>query len=317
MKKQDYVGLIINDLYIEEQIDDSHYKVKCIHCGFEDTRAILALRQGRKDSSKCRCNCTLSGIKIGDKFNRLTVLKRDLNNQTTGRIYWLCQCDCGNFTSVDTKSLLSGNTKSCGCLNLEKSIEKINKINENLENLIGQQSGFLTVIRLAEKEEIINKPKGPRYWLCQCKCGNTHIVSTSDFKLKKVQSCGCLLSKGEQKISAILEENHINYAKQFYFNDLISLSGRKYYFDFGILDNNNKLLYLIEYDGIQHYDQNHQFDNDSITYEKVKCRDNIKNNYCYQHNIPLIRIPYFLKEITIKDLLLESSNFILKGSDLL
>ena len=39
-----------------------------------------------------------------------------------------------------------------------------------------------------------------------------------------------------------------------------------------------------------------------------------KNNWCKENNIPIIRIPYTYQEkITIEDLLLESSNFLLKG----
>lgn len=30
--------------------------------------------------------------------------------------HWLCQCDCGNTSIVRGKSLIQGNTKSCGCL---------------------------------------------------------------------------------------------------------------------------------------------------------------------------------------------------------
>lgn len=41
-------------------------------------------------------------------------------------------------------------------------------------------------------------------------------------------------------------------------------------------------------------------------------RDNIKNNYCFKNNIPLIRIPYTKKNITINDLKLETTQFLIK-----
>ena len=31
------------------------------------------------------------------------------------RMVWACKCDCGNIIEVDTHSLTTGNTKSCGC----------------------------------------------------------------------------------------------------------------------------------------------------------------------------------------------------------
>lgn len=53
-------------------------------------------------------------IKIGDKFNRLTIIKLnhiDKNNHCI----WLCQCECGNKTFVSTSSLRNETIKSCGC----------------------------------------------------------------------------------------------------------------------------------------------------------------------------------------------------------
>ena len=48
-------------------------------------------------------------------------------------------------------------------------------------------------------------------------------------------------------------------------------------------------------------------------FEKIKKYDKIKNDYCKKNNISLIRIPYtHYNELNIKDLLLETSNFIIK-----
>lgn len=59
---------------------------------------------------------------IGRTFGRLTVVDNapNKNNKT----YWLCKCECGNITKVDTGALKSGNTKSCGCLNIDKIIDR-------------------------------------------------------------------------------------------------------------------------------------------------------------------------------------------------
>lgn len=64
------------------------------------------------------------------------------------------------------------------------------------------------------------------------------------------QSCGCLKSKGELKINAILTKMGINFKTQYYFNDCrFNDTNRLAYFDYAIFDINNKLLALIEYDG--------------------------------------------------------------------
>ena len=61
----------------------------------------------------------------GQKFNRWTVLKRAANK---GRyVAWLCKCECGTEAIVQGCNLTSGKSKSCGCLNIEKIIERNNK----------------------------------------------------------------------------------------------------------------------------------------------------------------------------------------------
>lgn len=55
---------------------------------------------------------------IGQKFGKLTVIER-LENTKYGQTRWLCQCECGNKTSVRTSNLKNGHVKSCGCLNRE------------------------------------------------------------------------------------------------------------------------------------------------------------------------------------------------------
>lgn len=59
----------------------------------------------------------------GEKFGRLTVLEFAGSRKTSGgesKRTWLCVCDCGQYTTVDTGNLVRDvGTKSCGCLALE------------------------------------------------------------------------------------------------------------------------------------------------------------------------------------------------------
>lgn len=126
-----------------------------------------------------------------------------------GRVYWLWECDCGNIKSLSLKEVKSGNTKSCGCLNQKLYMQRIENLNSSLEDLSEKVFGKLTVKRLATKNEIADRPKGIRYWYCECECGNYHIAGTSDLKAEKVKSCGCLSSVGEEKINKLLRENNI------------------------------------------------------------------------------------------------------------
>jgi len=65
----------------------------------------------------------------GEKFGRLTAIKRVGSNPKNRNAMWLCRCECGTEKIIDGVSLRSGNTKSCGCLKKEFLI----KLNENKE----------------------------------------------------------------------------------------------------------------------------------------------------------------------------------------
>lgn len=54
----------------------------------------------------------------GQRFARLLVLGPVGHNKRND-ILWRCQCDCGTITTTVRRPLVSGMTKSCGCLNTE------------------------------------------------------------------------------------------------------------------------------------------------------------------------------------------------------
>ena len=62
-------------------------------------------------------------------------------------------------------------------------------------------------------------------------------------------------------------------------------------FDFAILDNNGELLHLIEYDGKQHFEPVKIFGGEKRFLDQIK-KDKMKNEYCNNNNIKLIRIKY-------------------------
>jgi hypothetical protein len=64
---------------------------------------------------KCRLEIS------GQKFGRLLVL--GFSRMKNGSSSWECQCDCGEVVEKEGSSLVSGNAKSCGCLNKERTRE--------------------------------------------------------------------------------------------------------------------------------------------------------------------------------------------------
>lgn len=54
----------------------------------------------------------------GMKFGRLTVIEQ-YGRDSYGKILWRCRCACGTEKITHGRSLVNGNCKSCGCLNLD------------------------------------------------------------------------------------------------------------------------------------------------------------------------------------------------------
>lgn len=67
------------------------------------------------------------------QFNKLIVV-RYCNRNKHNQIQWLCKCSCGKETIVTTYKLKSGHTKSCGCLKIEKLIERSTRHTHSTRN---------------------------------------------------------------------------------------------------------------------------------------------------------------------------------------
>jgi hypothetical protein len=63
-------------------------------------------------------------VEVGQQFGRLTVIEptesKVIKNGQKCR-QWLCRCNCGVHTIVISRSLITGNTRSCGCLQRESA----------------------------------------------------------------------------------------------------------------------------------------------------------------------------------------------------
>lgn len=117
-------------------------------------------------------------------------------------------------------------------------------------------------------------------------CGHDpHWIRSSD--LKQDKKCPvCDESKGERIIRKHLEKNNIDFIQEYRFE------GCKYKlplpFDFYIPSKN----LIIEFDGEQHYKPISYFGGKK-TFRSTQIRDKIKNDYCKENNINLLRIPYY------------------------
>lgn len=177
----------------------------------------------------------------------------------------------------------------CAKDNLKKSIDDV--------NIISSEHGFTL------SGEYINA-KTPTDFICSNCNSNNYITLKSIYGGKLCNTCGISIrSKGEKLISDFLEEYNIEFITEKEFDDLYYI--KKLRFDFYI----EKYNLLIEFDGIQHFKEVDFFGGKEYLYN-VQLRDSIKNNYCKEKNINLLRIPYYnlnnITKILKEQLLIES-----------
>ena len=122
------------------------------------------------------------------------------------------------------------------------------------------------------------------------KCG--HIWDTIPTSVLRGKGCPrCNMSMGEKMIEYYFKKNKIDYVSQYIFDDCRYI--RPLPFDFYAQSKN----LCIEYDGIEHFEPT-KFrpevtdEEVLIKYQHQLIRDKIKNNYCNDNNINLLRIPY-------------------------
>ena len=138
------------------------------------------------------------------------------------------------------------------------------------------------------------------------KCNN--IWKTSGSNILQGHGCPrCKKSTYEKKIECILINNNINYIPQYKTaecKDKLPLP-----FDFYLFDHN----IMLEIDGQGHYKPTNfggiSDEKAEENFKITKYHDNIKDNYCIDNSINLLRIPYFIidnKNIDLEDYLLNN-----------
>lgn len=245
----------------------------------------------------------------GQQYERLLVLGRGPSYISPGGVkqtQWWCICSCEehNIVLVRVSNLTSHNSKSCGCLNIEKAKERIIKVGKNsAKDLTNQHFGEF--IALSPTEERRNHSV---VWRCLCSCGKIHYVSAHDLLNNRINSCGHNKeSKGVRKIKILLNDNNINYLteKTFPTCKFPDTDGSAR-FDFYLPDYN----LLIEYDGEQHFqERDPNFFRDSL--EKRQAHDLFKTQWCKENNIPLIRFSYLEVDSISLEAIKEKYNLLL------
>lgn len=120
------------------------------------------------------------------RFGRLTVIGDSIDYKNTrGRTErkWFCRCDCGTEKYILERSLLYGNTKSCGCAS------RVNSRKANAHDLNGKTFGELEALYIATDHP--KDARGGIWWHCRCSCGNEIDVLGTLLATGRKTHCGC------------------------------------------------------------------------------------------------------------------------------
>lgn len=229
----------------------------------------------------------------GQRFGRWTVINITDKRTKNRGIIWHCRCDCGNEKDVPGESLRRGDSTSCGCVQKEKAAALCR---QKRLDLTGQRFGKLVALFPIYSNDKNNHTK----WHCKCDCGNELDIDMGNLRQGFSTSCGCTLSKEEERIIKLLTSANIVFNYQHKFKDFPEKR-----FDFWINDH-----YIIEFDGQQHFSYSGSGWDTAEHYKRTHQSDLEKNLYCFNNNIPIIRIPYGA-QYELKDLILDTSRFVL------
>lgn len=255
--------------YIDEKGND-YYKCSC-SCGvLKDIRGAY-LKSGESTSCGGFKHFDLTGKAFGD----LTVLKyshKDKNRKS----HYECLCSCGYVKIIRGDSLTGGSTKTCG--------------RKEHNSLIGRSFYKWKVIEVSHIDVHENV-----YYTCKCSCGNIRDVRGKHLLSGGSTSCGCSTEyKGEVRIRQYFEsKTEFVYKEQVEYEGLLSKDGKRNLISDGALyDNYGNLMFMIEYDGIQHYEYRPFFHRSKKDFDEQVRRDRLKDDYCSKNGINMLRIAY-------------------------
>lgn len=264
---------------LEEYINNRTKIRYCCECGIEATAKPGFLLNGGKCMNCGRISTAKKGKITHEQFvermyevnPNIKILGEYVDCRTN--VKFLCVCGDENY-ALPFVLLRGGLCKKCGIKKAQKSMTNSN------EDFIER------MYKVNPQIEILEEYKGTHIKLkYRCECGSINY-STPHILLAGHKCPFCKKNYGENKVLDFLQNNKINFIRQYTFNDC------KYkgvlFFDFYLTKEN----ICIEYDGEQHYRAVAYFGGEE-DFKERQIRDGIKNDYCNKNNINLIRIPYW------------------------
>lgn len=278
---------INNNIELLSSYVDMKHKIDC-RCKI-DGYEWIALPQNLLNGHGCpQCSVSKSIIALRKTHNdfvndvhNLSPTIEILNNYIDNKTNIKCCCKICNHTwETVASNLIAG--KGCPVCGLKKRISSITKTTKQFIIELGEVNQDIEIIG-----EYINTNTPI---LCKCKIDGNKWFATPSNLLRGTGCPLCNCSHGENAIKNILTNMEINFIPQHKFDDCKHL--RPLPFDFYIPNYN----LCIEYDGQQHFrpvNFGGCSDEQALdVYLKTKENDLIKNRYCKDNGINLLRIKY-------------------------
>jgi hypothetical protein len=121
---------------------------------------------------------TTPPIPNGSKFGKLTIVSYH-HSDKRWRKHYTCICECGKEKIIHGSAMVSGNTRSCGCISKETAAKKALPENGGVVNQIILQykrhARSRNIPFLLEREEVDCLIRQPCYY-CGEKAGNNKIT---------------------------------------------------------------------------------------------------------------------------------------------
>lgn len=245
-------------------------------------------------------------VSVGDRYGEWVVVETGITNPGAARYgdspIWsrlLCTT-CGKTTRVERNCCLKRNVGN-KCNSCATSERNRRAASVKVDDVFGR----LRVVGDGGYEKD-SAGHNRHMSICLCECGESVIVRDNHLKngyRTSCRKCAKRKSSGEFEISKILDRGGIEYEEEYVFEEMVAYCGRRLRFDF-VIKSEGAVIRAIEYDGEQHYGGQkggrlERFE----PLDVIKERDSIKNDFCIQNGIPLVRIPFWKRgKITMDDL---------------
>lgn len=248
------------------------------------------MKKVRRDASRNLAEEKFQRLREICKENNYTLLT-DVSEYTGSYMQISYMCLKHGLQTQSLDNMLHGH--ECFACSYEKRGLKARYTPEQVENIV---NGYNNNILLNSKDYSGVFVKNLEI---QCgECGEIYVTDLDSYIRKNQTRCPhCSKSEsiGEFRIRKFLEKHNVAFEQEKTFSDCKDIKTLP--FDFYLSEYN----LIIEFDG-QHHFSNVMFNN----YEMTKKHDTIKNKYCEDNNINILRIPYWdgnrIEKILAKEL---------------